>query len=72
MEVEEGERELTGKCSLGRQQQDGVVAGARSIRSGHGWPWQQVRETVDDGNTLGKVTTRPSSMPTLVIRAPLP
>jgi hypothetical protein len=72
MEVEEGERELTGKCRLGRQQRDGVVAGARSSRSGHGRQRQQVREAVDSGNSLGMVTTRPSSMPTLAIHAPLP
>jgi hypothetical protein len=72
MEGEEGDRELTGKCRLGRQQRDGVVAGARSSRSRHGRPQQQVREAVDGGNTLGKATTRPSSVLTLAIGAPLP
>jgi hypothetical protein len=72
MEVEEGERELTGKCRLGRQQRDGVVVGARSSRSGRGRRQQQVREAVDGGNTFGKVTTRPSSVPRMDNHAPLP
>jgi hypothetical protein len=37
MEVkEEGKRKLTGRCMLGRQLHEGVVAGARSSRSGRG------------------------------------
>jgi hypothetical protein len=37
--VEEGERELTGRCKLGRKQRDRVVAeagGGGGNRSGHG------------------------------------
>jgi hypothetical protein len=37
MQVEEGEWELTGRSRLGRQQQDEVVTGAGSSKSGHGW-----------------------------------
>jgi beta-lactamase class D len=40
---EEGEWELTGRSGLGRQQQDEVVTGAGSSKSGHGWRRQRVR-----------------------------
>jgi hypothetical protein len=59
-EVEEGERELTGRCRLGRQQRDGVVAGAGSSRSGSGQRRQRVREVVEGCSTLGM---RPPGLP---------
>jgi hypothetical protein len=51
MQVEEGEWELTGRSRLGRQQQDEVVTGAGSSKSGHGWRRQQVREAFDANST---------------------
>jgi hypothetical protein len=71
---EEGERELTGRCSrLGRQHQDKVVVGMGGSRSGRGWPrHQRVREVADGTSTSGGRQTWPSSVPPLAIHAPLP
>jgi hypothetical protein len=41
MEVGVEGKELMGRCRLGRQQQDGVVAGAGSSRPGGSGSWQQ-------------------------------
>jgi hypothetical protein len=70
MEVEEeGERDLTGRYRLRRQEQDGVVAGSRRLKHGQQWQgsgrWSTAAASRAGDHGL-------SFVPQLAIRASLP